>query len=51
MSDKLNASNPDQTRASRIQIEVREISSQPPRRSSLTRLDVDGDGGDIRNSQ
>ncbi|HEY9633345.1 MAG TPA: hypothetical protein V6D14_08060 [Coleofasciculaceae cyanobacterium] len=49
MSDRVQASDLKQSRASKIQIEVKEIAPQTTSKNTKSLLNADADGDDIRN--
>jgi hypothetical protein len=49
MSDQIKASELKQSRASKIQIEVKNVAPQTTSKNSMLQLSADADGGDISN--
>jgi hypothetical protein len=49
MSEPFKTPNLKQSRASKIQVEVKEIVPQTTRKNTTSQLNVDSDGGDLSN--
>jgi hypothetical protein len=49
MSKQINATTLTQSRASKIQVEVKEIANRPTAKNLSSHLNVDADGSDVSN--